>query len=111
MKLINKEKEERNYLMDKIKRKSIIEEVLFIAFGDNIIPLNKINNVKEFYICHYEKYLGKYIDICSEPYSYGDFCFNDVGFQFKWKNHNRIIQLECISWDEVKRQLALILKG
>lgn len=109
--MTNKEKEERDFLMDKIKRKSIIEEVLCIAFNDDTIPLNEINNVKEFYIEHYGKYIGKYIDICSEPYSYGDFCFNDVGFQFKWKNHNRIIQLEYISWAEVKRQLALILNA
>lgn len=109
--MTNKEKEERNFLMDKIKRKSIVEEALYIVFGDDIIPLNEINNVKEFYIEHYEKYLGKCIGICSEPYSYGDFCFNDAGFQFKWKNHNRIIQLECIPWNEVKRQLALMLNG
>lgn len=109
--MTNKEKEERDFLMDKIKRKSIIEEVLYIAFEDDTIPLNEINNVKKFYIEHYGKYIGKYIDICSEPYSYGDFHFNDAGFQFKWKSHNHIIQLECISWDEVKRRLTLMLNG
>ena len=107
--MTNKENDEYNYLMDKIKRKSIIEEVLYMAFINNNTQLNTIKCIKGYYQRNFDKYLRMQIDISSKPFTYGDFWFNDTGFQFKWKNCCGAIQLECISWNEVKRLLRTML--
>jgi len=103
--MTDNEKEEHNATMDKMKRENIIEEALLIAFSGDSIILEEINNIKEFYKENYKKYLSRYVDITSAPYSFGDFWFNDAGFQFNWKNHCCNIQLECIPWNEVKRRI------
>lgn len=106
------EKGENNYIKDCQKREGIIGEVLRFAFTDKQTQCN-FENIKEFYFKNFTVYLNlrKYINICSAPYSYGDFWFIDAGFQFIWKNHCGIIKPECLTWPEVKRRCMVILKN
>jgi hypothetical protein len=46
--------------------------------------------------------------LTDEKYKASDFWFNDAGFQFKWRNFEGNIQLECITWNEVYRMIKQI---
>lgn len=102
------EQEEKSYKTDMENRKIIMINSIMIAIGKNDDIKNIIKtaeSVKQLYMKSYDKYIGKYIDICGKAYSYGDYWFNDAGFQYKWKNHKKQIQLECITWNQVRKLL------
>lgn len=97
-----KTEERDNFIkLDKIKREKIIKSSISKVFENNI-NINSINNVKEtrqYFQNNFEKYIGNMLT--QEKYKPSDFWFNDAGFQFKWRNFESTIQLECLTWNEV----------
>lgn len=97
---------------DQLKRNDILKEALLIVFDNNVININNsiknmsIVQLKQYYIDNFYKYNGNMLT--QEKYKPSDFWFNDAGFQFKWRNFEGEIQLECITWNQVKSLLNTI---
>lgn len=94
-------------IIDQIKRKTLIDNALRIPFvgnGDIRIPQN-VEEVQKFYQSHFTDY-REWCVLPWESYKAAEFWFNNAGFQFKWKNGDMIIILECLSWPKVLKELT-----
>ena len=98
--------EKKNYEIDRNIRENLIKQALNIPFenNSNLIKPSSVNATMEFYKEHFSEY-GRYCVLPSKKYVMAEFWFNDAGFQFKWRNHKMIIQLECLTWSEVYKRL------
>lgn len=114
---LQEEIEQQNYQRDNEMREKIISQSLLICFKN--VPQEKIvkvlKNKKDLqihYSANYNEYLnqGFACNITTEIYSYGNFWFNDAGFQFQWKNHKRDIVNECLSWDKVQKRMNELIR-
>ena len=83
---------------DKEKRKEIIKNVVLLGLTNKELCCNP-EKTQKHYIENYHKYSGNMLT--QEKYKASDFWFNDAGLQFKWRNFENIIQIECISWNNV----------
>ncbi len=102
--------EERDtlYKYEKEKREVVIKRSLMmglVSFENKINCINA-NMTKHFFQDKYENYLGNMLT--QEKYKPSDFWFNDAGFQFKWRNFEGNIQLECLSWADVTKRIKQI---
>lgn len=98
-----KKEEEAKFALDKLMREKIICHVLQIAHVPH--DINNVEDIKTFYQRNFDRYSGVYVDISIVPYQYGNFWFNEAGFQFLWRDHRGYICAECLSWKEVKRRI------
>lgn len=103
------EERDKCYKYDREKRNEILINALMIELvsKENIRFCNSANNTKLFFQNRFNSYLGNMLT--EEKYKPSDFWFNDAGFQFKWRNFEEKIQLECITWDEVTRLLKQLM--
>jgi len=108
------DKEEALYKQDMENREELIKKSLLIGTDslsrvelDQIVQ-SGVMGISKLYKSQIIKYNGNMLT--SEIYKAADFHFNDAGFQFKWRNHRGIIQLECLTWKEVLRRIKSINK-
>ena len=97
------EEEAKKFAMDKSMREKIIRHVLQIAHVPH--DINNVEDIKTFYQRNFDRYGGTYLDATIVPYQYGNFWFNEVGFQFSWRDHRGYICTECLTWQDVKRRI------
>lgn len=103
-----KKEEEAKFALDKLMRERIITHVLQIAHVST--DTNDIENIKLQYQRNFEKYVGTYLDVSIVPYQFGNFWFNESGFQFLWRDHRGHICPECLTWKEVVTRLNKMKK-
>lgn len=102
------EERDQCFQYDREKRKDIVRNVLMIGLEviDNKGLCLTEQETQKFYQSKYNNYLGNIVT--DEKYKPSDFWFNDAGFQFKWRNFESNIQLECLSWNEVTKLVKQI---
>ncbi|MCQ4924870.1 hypothetical protein NE686_17340 [Tissierella carlieri] len=107
--MLNRERD--NYIKhDILKRAEIISSALTIGLK-NKSNLNLFENVIEtqrFFQENYYEYTGNMLTL--EKYRPSDFWLNDAGFQFKWRDPEYKIKLECLSWEKVKELSNQLIK-
>lgn len=108
--MTEKEKKEEGakFAIDKLMRERIITHVLQIAHVST--DTNDIEDIKSQYQSKFDKYSGTYLDVNIIPYQFGNFWFNEAGFQFSWRDHRGYICPECLTWKEVVTRLHNIKK-
>lgn len=99
---------DKNYEMDIKMREFLIKKALNIPFENNpdLRRPTSADAAKKFYRKHFSEYL-KHCVLPFEKYAMAKFWFNDAGFQFQWRTHNMLINLECLSWDEVYKRFVV----
>lgn len=103
-----KREEEAKFAMDKLMRERIIAHVLQLTHVST--NKNDTEDVKAQYQKSFNKYSGTYLDVSIVPYQFGNFWFNEAGFQFLWRDHRGHICPECLTWKEVVTRLNKMKK-
>jgi len=107
---LGKQEQERIYQYDCEQREIIANDIVTLALenidSEQIKTITKSGeSAKRFYQSQFDKYLNLKSYLTREIYTPCDFWFNDAGFQYKWRKSDRIIVLECFSWNEVAHRV------
>jgi hypothetical protein len=101
--------------MNNQQREKIAEYVIALAVeGLNSSFMQAIiksaESAKKFYQSQFKKYLDLNAYLSREKFKACDFWFNDAGLQYKWRDSDSVIVLECLNWAEVVRRVKKISK-